>query len=101
YLLNLSNTLSKADHSPDTTNITAPTGTITTIRNTIISQPNILPSRLFESFCILYSSYYEQNFLLHIYSSRHRKYSSIQTAYILQGRSYTFVRQLAGISVQK
>ncbi len=46
HLLNLSKIRSSADHSPDITNITAPTGTITRIRNKIISHPISRPERL-------------------------------------------------------
>ena len=49
YLLNLSNMRSNADHSPDITNMTAPTGTITTIRKIITSQPISLPGYFFEA----------------------------------------------------
>lgn len=40
---------SNADHSPDITNMTAPTGTITTIRKIITSQPISLPGYFFEA----------------------------------------------------
>ena len=86
---------SNADHSPDITNMTAPTGTITTIRKIITSQPISLPGYFFEAlFTVPTSSLATCNewyFLLHIYSSKNLKYSSIQTAYILQAGSYTFV----------
>ena len=92
YLLSLSNARSRADQIPDITNMTAPTGTITTIRNRIISHPSSLPKRLFESTFTFCPSHHELKSLLHIYSSRYLKYSSIQQAYISKEWSYTFVR---------
>lgn len=70
-MLNLSNIRSKADHIPLTANITAPTGTITRIKITIMSHPIILPRRLLDFPFTFYSSS-QTEFLMHIYSNNVR-----------------------------